>query len=196
MKKFLQLVLICCIWLPSVSFSQTSASSDKRNELKQFCIYNINQRTAAMVAEDWKRLIQESDEYIRKCERIWGADELANAYETRVVALNSLDQPTQSLQSVETCLSVDYNNTGCHLGSAEALILLKRFPESIRVLDRTDKLIAFNIQSLESELQRQQNPLDKELSEARRRAKQAHQNKSASLRKWAIEMQKRTAFQQ
>lgn len=175
---------------PALSSSQSAQAFERSAELKKYCIENIKQRTAALVAEDWNRLIAEANNYIRRCEKAFSSEDFANAYEQRAIGFNRLGQPNQSLQAVEFCLNIDYANTGCHINQAEALQLQGKFQDSLKSLDRADRLLTFSLQRLEREIQRPQDSQSKELAQSRYNEKLAQQRASASLRQWMDEIMK------
>ena len=74
----------------------------------------INERTAAIVAKDWKNLKRLAENYINICGATFGSEDLSLAYEDIAMANYYSERPQLVLSASEACIMTYYGNPGCH----------------------------------------------------------------------------------
>lgn len=146
------------------------------------CIAGINERTAALVAEDWQNLARISDNYLKTCKGVFDAEDFSGAYENMAGANIGLGNPKKALSAADSCIATYYANIGCHVQRAVALIALQRLPDARVALDRSEKLIAHRIEATTRDLRTARHTPEKELLEARLNNFEAQQSHAAALR--------------
>lgn len=137
--------MLLCIWAGA-------AYAELGRDLRQACTNRIEQRTGALIARDWDRLESESRAYVRDCAKVFGAEDLAQAYENMSIAQFEAGKVQAVLLTVDRCLSAYYATPGCHLHRVKALLALRRSTEAKESLERAERLVESGIQRLEREM--------------------------------------------
>ena len=152
------------------------------NPRQDACIAGINERTAALVAQDWQSLERFSEKYVRTCKGVFYAEDFSGAYEGIADANIALGNPKKAIAAADACIATFYANTGCQLQRAVALIELKRLPEARSALDRAEKLIAHRAETARRDLKTVGQGQGKELVEANINKLEAQQSHATALR--------------
>lgn len=173
------------IALLGLSISGLASSADgasPANSRKDACIAGINERTAALVGEDWQSLERFSEKYVRTCKGVFDAEDFSSAFEGIAEANIALGNPKKAIAAADACIAAYYANTGCQLQRAVALIELKRMPEARSALGRAEKLIAHRTESAKRELKTLGQGQDKDLVESNIKMLEAQHFHATSLR--------------
>lgn len=150
--------------------------------IRVFCIDQIERRTAALVARDWEQLAGEAQTYVSTCGLTLGADHMAGAYEHLAMAHLELRNPRQALRAADTCLTVFYGKTGCHIGRARALLNQNR-PQDARVaVERAERLLEAAIPRLERNLKVMRSANEREVTESHLEELKAQQGYVGALK--------------
>ena len=162
-----------------------SADAEEGSRAKQkACISQINQRTAALVSEDWSELERLAERYVKTCKNAFDDDDYdsSSAYEQIAIANVKLNNIIKALAASESCISTFYSNSGCHLQRIEALIRLKRLTEARASLDKTEKLIKHLIELADRDIRDARSELEKELFLSRLSNLNAQQSDALAIR--------------
>jgi len=159
-----------------------AADASNTQSRQEACIDGMNDRTAALVAQDWQNLERLSESYLKMCKGVFDSENISSTYEHIATANIMLGNPKKSLTASDACIETYYANTGCHLERSVALIRLRRMSEARVELDRVDKLIAHRTEISKRDLVSARTALDKELIESRLNNLEAQQSYSAALR--------------
>ncbi len=179
LKALVVLALSCAV----MSVAWSAAESKDATLQKQRCIEQINQRTAALVAEDWSVLERLAQQYAKTCKSVFDNDDHSKAYEHIAIANVRMNNGKKALAASDRCINIAFSNSGCHLQKVEALIQLKRHSEAKALLERTEKLVQHRISITERDLRDARAPLEKELLEARLKELAAQQEHAVAVKK-------------
>ena len=175
-------ISIILLGLTIAGFASSADGSKAANTRKDACIAGINERTAALVAQDWQSLERFSEKYIRTCKGVFDAEDFSGAYEGIADANIAMGNPKKAIAAADACIATFYANTGCQVQRAVALIDLKRLPEARSALDRAEKLIAHRTEIVKRELKTAGRGQEKELVEANIYKLEALQSHATALR--------------
>ena len=174
-KKFLAGILSVTLTTPG--FAQ-SPSERKQAD----CIAKINDRTAALVAQDWTELERRAEEYSRHCKGAFSADDDSRALENIALANFRQGNWKKAIAAGDACLRLSFSNSGCHIWRIEALFASGKVGDARSSLDRFDRLLAHLIERNDKEVSAARSALDKELYESIRSNYQAQSEQAAALR--------------
>jgi hypothetical protein len=165
-----------------ISMAWSADASEKSLAQQKRCINQINQRTAALVAQDWSELERLSEHFIKTCENAFDAEVASSAYEQIALSNVTLRNPTKALEASNLCIRLSYSNSGCHLQKTEALIQLGRIADAKSSLDKTERLVQHQLEQSVRDLRDARTALDRELLEARLANLNAQQAHASALR--------------
>lgn len=160
-----------------ISMVWSADASEKSLAQQKKCIDQINQRTAALVAQDWSELERLSEHFIKTCENTFDAEVTSSAYEQIALSNVMLRNPKKALAASTSCIRISYSNSGCHLQKTEALIQLRRIADAKSSLDKAERLVKHQLELHVRDLRDARTALDRELLEAKianLNAQQAH----------------------
>lgn len=146
---------------PSLAYSDETIG--KENSIKDRCISLHNEKTAALVADDWENLDRLAREYIKKCKGVFDADWLSGAYENIALANNSRGKFKSALIASESCVKAYYGSPGCHIEKAKALMSIGKISEAKEALDISEKLAGHALEGAQWNFNHARSELDKEL---------------------------------
>ena len=170
-------IFIALLGLTIHGLASAQDGGNASNSHKDACIAGINERTAALVAEDWQSLERFAEKYIRTCKGMFDAEDFSGAYEAIADANIAIGNPKKAVAAADACIATFYANTGCHVQKSVALLELNRIPEARSALDRAEKLIVHKTETAMRDLRNAGQGQEKELVEANinmLRAQQAH----------------------
>ena len=165
-----------------MSFAWSAADSKESILLKQRCIEQITQRTAALVAQDWSELERLAERYVKTCKDVFDNQDYSEAYEQIAIANVRMSNAKKALAASDTCINITYSNSGCHLQKVEALLALTRRPEASTTLEGAERLVSHLISLTERDIRDARTPLDKELFESRLNNLNSQKEHAAALR--------------
>lgn len=142
----------------SIAFAQTASK-----EKAQHCVTQMNERAAAIAAEDWLQLDRLAKRYLQDCKGVFDSENYSNAYLDIASANIRLNNPEAALAASETCIDIFYANSGCHVRKVQALIKLKRFVEARTEFEIAERLVVYLIERNERDLREASTIGDKEL---------------------------------
>lgn len=171
------------IFLCAMISTAWSADADEESlAKKKACIAQINQRTAALVSQDWSELERLAERYAKTCKNIFDEEDYSSAYEQIAIANVWLNNAKKALAASDSCIGISYSNSGCHLQKIEALIQLKRLADARASLDKAEKLIKHLMGLNERDLRDARTELDKELFGSRLNNLIAQQSHALAIR--------------
>ncbi len=88
------------------------------------CIAQINQRTAASVAQDWSGLERAAERYAKACKNVFNEEDYSSAYEQMALDNGRLNYARKALAASDLCINVSCSTSGCHLWKIDARIML------------------------------------------------------------------------
>lgn len=150
--------------------------------LKRRCIDQINQRSAALVAEDWSALERLAEFYAKSCKDVFDNQDYSTAYEHVAIANVKMNNAKKALAASDMCINITYSNSGCHLQRVEALLKLARRPDAGAALEKAERLISHLISLTERDIKDAPTPLDKEVVESHLNNLNAQKRHAAALR--------------
>jgi len=109
---------------------------------KEGCLELTKKANQSFQADNWKKYIKDSKNYIESCRNVDSSESISMAYSLMVVAFLNMKQPNDALDSANLCISTYYANPDCHLKKATILLQLHRFEEaknSLNIAERTTK---------------------------------------------------------
>lgn len=165
-----------------ISIAWSADYPEKSLPQEKMCIAQLEQRTAALVAQDWSELERLAERYAKTCKNVFGEEDYSSAYENMAIANVHLNNAKKALSASDSCINISYSNSGCHLLKIEALIRLKRLPDARTTLDKAERLIKHLIDLNERDLRNARTALDKELFEARLSNLSAQQSRASAIR--------------
>jgi hypothetical protein len=172
------LLLFVLIGLNTIDSFAQSPSGERERE----CVSHINQRTAALVADDWREVERLAKRYLETCKEVHESEHLACAYEQIAIANRRLNDPKSALTATETCIALFYSNSGCHLEKAEAMLKLGHIRGARSALDIAEKLVPHLIRSVEQDMERANHRSARELYAAKLRELRAQQRVIEAMR--------------
>lgn len=159
------------------------AAAQKQPEKKQSdCIAKINERTAALVAQDWAELERMAEYYSKECKGVFNTADDSTAYEQITLANFKRGNVKKAIAAADTCIRLSFSNSGCHVWRIEALLASGRMAEARIGLDKLDRLIAHLMEGNDKNLAAAMSAQDKELCEAIRHNLQAQAEQALALR--------------
>lgn len=165
-----------------ISTAWSADSSEESAAQKKTCIAQINQRTAALVSQDWSELERLAERYAKTCKNVFDQEDYSSAYEQIAIANVKLSNAKKALAASDSCIGISYSNSGCHLQKIEALVQLKRLTDARASLDKAERLIKHLMELNERDLRDARTALDKELFEARLNNLNAQQSHASAIR--------------
>jgi hypothetical protein len=171
-------ILTVMLGVVPCSMAQSSAASSVR----EACVVQINERTAALVGKDWPQLERLARRYLVSCRGVFGAVDLSTAHEHLAFVGLETNRPTAALSAVEDCIATFYGNSGCHVKRVAALVELKRLREAREALSIAERWVRHNLSVAEGNLRRAATPLERELYRAQIEGYQAQAGWAAALR--------------
>lgn len=174
------LAAISFLMMMGTAWSAEPATAARGKESN--CIEQMNERTAAMVAEDWSQLERSATRYLKSCKGVFGAEDYSEAYEKSAIANYNLGNFALALAASDKCISVFYANSACHVQRVQALVALARLPDGQVALDKAERLIKHAIDVGQRDLKTAQNEIDRELFQARLANFASQQNLASAIR--------------
>lgn len=171
-------LLLVFMFLGDVDVLAQTTSKQKNQE----CISLINERTAALVADDWQHLERLAKRYLQTCRSVHDPESLANAQEDLAIAYLKLGNLTAALLATESCIDLFYASAGCHVRWTELLLKLERPQEARASLAIAEKLVGYLITTTEKNLQRAAHPLERDLNAAKLEKLRALEYRISTLR--------------
>jgi len=174
------LVVFFCCWeiVNETSFAQESSFKRKRAN----CIEQINEQTAAFVAQDWQQLDRLAQKYLSECRTVMENADLSSAYEHIATVKLETQKPSEALTAADSCLKTYYSNSGCHILRVEAFIMLKQESRAREALNIADRLARHNLDRAEKDRSQTPDKLEEKLFEAKIKEYQAQLNTIRDLR--------------
>ena len=146
------------------------------------CIARINDRTAALVAQDWQELERRAEEYSKQCKGAFSADDDSMALENIALANFKQGKSKKAIVAADACLRLSFSNSGCHIWRIQALFASGNVSDARSSLERFDRLLAHLIERNDKELTAARSALDREFYESIRNKYQAQSEQAAALR--------------
>jgi len=174
------LVILFCGWEIASETSFAQESSFKRNRAN--CIEQINEQTAAFVAQDWQQLERLAQKYLSECRTVMENADLSSAYEHIATVKLETQKPSEALTAADSCLKTYYSNSGCHILRVEAFIMLKQESRAREALNIADRLTRHNLDGAERDRSQARSKLEEELFDAKIKNYQAQLNTIRELR--------------
>jgi len=115
---------------------------------RERCIDLIDNGTAAIVAEDWPKLEELSNQLVAECRSLLDAESISVLFEFEAKAGNQMMKFDRALEASEACIKTYYANPGCHCEEARALMGLERPSEALAAINRARKIA---VQGIEDE---------------------------------------------
>jgi hypothetical protein len=171
-------ILAAMLGVVPSSTAQPSAASS----LREACVVQINERTAALVGKDWPQLERLARRYLASCRGVFGAADLSTAHEHLAFIGLETNRPIAALSAVEDCIATFYGNSGCHVKRVAALVKLKRLREAREALGVAERLVRHNLSLAEGNLRRATVPHERELYSAHIEEYQAQAEWATALR--------------
>ncbi len=112
-------------WKTGKTEEWQTGSKDKVNR----CITMMNERTAAVAAQDWSHLERLANRYLQDCKGVFDSENYSWGYLHLAIAYRQRDNAMAALEASEKCIDVFYANSGCHVEKVEALLKLGRQSE-------------------------------------------------------------------
>ena len=172
--------LICLTVIPVVAAAADSPRG--RDAVRAECIDQIGERTAALSARDWLQLERLAVRDANQCKGSLSLENYSRTHEQRALANNRLGFAKKAAFIAETCISLYYTNSGCHLQRAIALLDLGRVAEAKTSLDRTARLIQHLIDVAGENLKTATEPGAKEYLAARLEELEAQADNVSAIR--------------
>lgn len=176
-------LITAAFWAFSQAHSVALAQTPSEEKLKQ-CIAEMNERTAAKVANDWLQLERLAKRYLRDRKGVMDSENYSNAHSDIAAANLQIGNAAAALAAIEECIDTFYANPGCHVDKVRALIELKQSAEARIQFGIAERLVDHLIQSNESDLRRASQSLEKELCESKGRNLNAQKSYLDSLRRY------------
>jgi len=165
-----------------ISIAWSADATEESLAQKKTCIAQINQRTAALVSQDWSELERLAERYAKTCKNVFDEEDYSSAYEQIAIANVKLSNAKKALAASDSCIGISYSNSGCHLQKIEALIQLKRLADARSSLDKAERLIKHLMELNERDQRDARTALDKELFESRLNNLSAQQSHASAIR--------------
>lgn len=148
--------------------AHVTAASSEDDDQAQFdaCISSRDQRTAAVVAQDWQEVSKRANASLALCKGFLDDQDLSAEYGFIATSANIRNRPEEALNAALTCLNDYYSNGACHVEKVIALTALDRSDDARTALDIAIRLIQHNIELLEQDLDKVLEPRDRELKES------------------------------
>jgi hypothetical protein len=154
--------VIAAFWASVQTHSVAVAQTGSKDNMEQ-CTTQMNERAAALVAQDWPQLERLAKRYLQDCKGVFDSENYSTAYEEIAMANLQLNNPAATLVASEKCIDIFYANSGCHVNKVQALIKLKRFAEARTEFGIAERLVGYLIESNEKDLHVASHPVYKKL---------------------------------
>ena len=174
------LILFVAILLGA--FGSPAYSQEPLSKHKNECLTKINERTAALVAQDWIELERMAEQYSRICKGAFSANDDSSAFENIALANFRRGNPKKALSATDSCIKLSFSNSGCHVWRLEALVALGRIDEARTSFERIERLLTHLMENNDENLAEATAPQQKELYEAVRTNLLAQFNQAISLK--------------
>ena len=163
-------------------FGSPAYSQEPLSKHKTECLTKINERTAALVAQDWIELERMAEQYSRICKGAFSASDDSSAFENIALANFRKGKAKIALSAAESCIRLSFSNSGCHVWRLEALVALGRIDEARTSFERVERLLTHLMENNDKNLAEATALQQKELFEAIRANLLAQFNQAISLR--------------
>ena len=167
--RLFSIVFIYC----SISVVVHAQSSVFSEQAKLACVEQINEQTAALVANDWPQLDRPAKHYIQSCWGAFDAADLSRAFENIATANFEMLRFLDALEAANSCIKTYYANPGCHLQKVRTLIALDRLVEARDSFRIAERLIKHSLSRNESDLHTARDSLERELYLAKKKEYEA-----------------------
>ena len=111
------------------------------------CVDQINERTAAFVAQDWGQVERLAIRYTKDCSAVFGARDDAAPFGDLAVARLKQGSASQALAAADRCIAIFYPSSSCHVSRVQALLASGRVAEARVGLERSERLIIHLLES-------------------------------------------------
>ena len=176
-KHIFPLIALALGVLGSPTYAQEPLSKHKSE-----CLAKLNDRTAALVTQDWIELERMAEQYSRICKGAFSANDDSSAFENIALANFKKGNAKKALSATEFCIKLYFSNSGCHVWRLEAQVALGRIDEARTSYERVERLLTHLIETNDKNLAEATAPQQKELYEAVRANLLAQFNQAISLR--------------
>lgn len=155
-------IVVAFLWSAKLTNFVPVVQAGNEEKARQ-CTTQINEQTAALVAQDWPQLERLAKRYLQDCKGVFDSEAYSGAYENIAIANMKLGNAAVALAASEKCIGVFYANSSCHVQKVQALIKLERLTEAHNELEIAERLVAHLIDNNERLLREASHPIYKEL---------------------------------
>ncbi|HTQ35642.1 MAG TPA: hypothetical protein VMH77_01290 [Steroidobacteraceae bacterium] len=146
------------------------------------CVDATKQTTNAMLARDWPQLREQAQRMLQACGNKADSTTRASAYKAIASADRALKLPTEALAAANACIGASYDDAGCHIERAQALLLLDQRDEARASLVTAEHVAQSGLDAAAKSLDEAGSDAERDLATSRLDISRAEKNLATQLR--------------